>query len=201
MKHLFTILFSATLICSNATAAVYTTTPADSSQAKFESTAKLEFIDGYTYDINARINCNPDNLEKGVDGFVVVDLRTLKTGIEKRDEHMRDQYLHTESYPFARFAVTGISGMPNSLLTDSAYSCTVNGQMTLHGRLRDIAASATVTRRSGSVNNLLITAQFRIALADYDIPHPQAVFLKLAKQLEIELTLNLKEKPRPVTKR
>lgn len=185
-------------LASNLSASEYITDPADSSRISFESTAKLEFIDGYTYNVQARINCNLDSLDRedSVNGFVLVDLRTLKTGIPTRDEHMRDRHLQTDSYPFARFELVEVEGLPNYLKVDSLYSCTINGKMTLHGQTEDLKASAVVSRPGAAPERLTVSASFQIALADYEIPYPQALFLKLAKVLKLELTLNLREMKR-----
>ena len=52
---------------------------------------------------------NTNNITENPKGKVTVDLTTLKTGIDLRDEHMNSKdWLYTEKYPQAVFKLNGI---------------------------------------------------------------------------------------------
>lgn len=48
-----------------------------------------------------------------VSGTTTFSLETLKTGIELRDEHMREKYLHTKQFPEAVLTLIAVSLPPN----------------------------------------------------------------------------------------
>jgi hypothetical protein len=58
---------------------------------KFESEAPLETIIGITNRIGVRLSLNPDDITKNVKGKAIVDLGSLKTGIDLRDRDMKGE--------------------------------------------------------------------------------------------------------------
>jgi len=152
-----------------------------------ESSAKLEFIRGSTQHINGSFSLDPDNTAEGVKGALRVDLRTLKTGIDKRDEHMRDNHLHTVKYPYAYFELISVEHLPPQLVFDSDYKLKAVGNFYIHGNYREVEADLKVVRKklpSGG-ETLNVVARFDLELDKYKIPRPKALFLKLAENIEI----------------
>lgn len=160
-------------------------TPTDT--VRFASTAKLEFVEGATTSIRGAVRFDPDNTASAVSGKLVVDLRSLETGIGLRDEHMRERHLHTDKFPRAYFELTGLRGLPAQLAGDSTYAADVQGLFYIHGVRRNLDAHADVTLTSlaGGGRALKVKADFLIRLEDYDIPRPKALFLKLAEEVEV----------------
>ena len=67
--------------------------------------------------------------DKGkLSGKFEVDLRSLDTGLDLRNEHMRDKYLETDKFPNAVFELDPLE----------IGSKTFTGLMTLHGRSKKI---------------------------------------------------------------
>lgn len=167
----------------------------------FESQAKLEFVSGETHTVVGVIDFNPATPAAGATGRLRVDARTLKTGIELRDEHMRDRHLHTAQYPHIEFLLKSVSGLPATLPTGTAVNCQVTGDFTVHGKTRNITAPATVTwrKRSDSDQHLEIIATFPVKLDDYGVPRPKALFLKLAETLDIRVRIIAATGNPPVT--
>lgn len=168
----------------------------DQNRVRFESTAKLEFVAGETTDISGKITFDPRDLTTELSGTLSVDLTTLKTGIELRDEHMRERHLQTHQYPVAKFHLVSVEGLPKDItLSDSAQSATFKGEFTIHGVTREIEATGEVrySRVNPELENrfrgdsLFITVTFQIRLDDYEIPRPRALFFKLAETIEIEV--------------
>jgi polyisoprenoid-binding protein YceI len=160
-------------------------TPTDT--VRFESTARLEFIEGKTTEISGGVRFDPGNTRTEVSGVLAVDLRSLRTGIGLRDEHMRDRHLHTEKYPLAFFVLSGLSDLPSELTMDSTHTADVQGYFYLHGVKRDLRSRADVTRMigTGGVEALKVRAEFAIRLEDYSIPRPKALFVKLAEEVKV----------------
>lgn len=152
----------------------------------FRSTAKLEFIEGKTASIDGYLSCDPGRLDSSMVGILRVDLRTLKTGIDTRDEHMRERHLHTEKYPFAFFELTQVDGLAR-LESGKSDSGTVRGWFYIHGVKRELYAKMTVrwTSEQGR-EKVTIRTQFQLLLDEYDIPRPKALFMKLAEKIDVE---------------
>ncbi|MCM2272223.1 MAG: YceI family protein [candidate division Zixibacteria bacterium] len=153
----------------------------------FRSTAKLEFIEGKSNNIEGRFSVDPNHVDSGVTGLLRVDLRTLKTGIETRDGHMRDRHLHTDKYPYAFFEVDSVTGIPQRLDAGITHVGKVFGFFYIHGVRRPLEASFEATRSSESGREkLTIQTKFQLDLDDYGIPRPKALFLKLAETINVE---------------
>jgi polyisoprenoid-binding protein YceI len=189
MRHLATFVLSALLLSATSVAAGEYSVNFESNKdtVYFRSTAKLEFIQGETSDLTGGFKFDIENPSGPVSGVLRVDLRTLKTGIETRDEHMRDRHLHTEEYPFAYFQLTDAAEMPTSFKADSVYETTGNGYFYIHGVKRRLS---TDLRLELAGDRLEVRANFQIQLDDYGIPRPKALFLKLAETVEVEVILS-----------
>jgi polyisoprenoid-binding protein YceI len=155
----------------------------------FRSTAKLEFIEGKTTNIDGSFTFDPARTSDSVSGRLRVDLRTLKTGIDMRDEHMRERHLQTDQFPFAYFELTGIKGLPARLTPTTPYKGKVEGWFYIHGVKRKIEADVDIVENSVSGAAPVVTARVRFAmnLDTWKIPRPKALFLKLAETVDVEV--------------
>lgn len=158
-----------------------------------ESSARLEFLDGETQVIAGQFDFDPTHPMSEARAVLSVDLRTLKTGIDKRDQHMRENHLHTDEFPFCYFELTSLEGMPHILALDSGYQATGYGLFYIHGVKREIEAQLSITPvdDAGEPGRLRVRAEFEINLDDFNIPRPRALFLKLAKTIEITTVFTL----------
>jgi polyisoprenoid-binding protein YceI len=103
-------------------------------------------------------------LASEADAFVItVDLTVLKTGIDVRDRHTRDD-LDTAHFPLASLRV------PRAAITLPAAGSrsrgTASGKLTLHGQSRDVTFTYEIEERGGSWS---VEAALPIRLADFDI--------------------------------
>ena len=153
----------------------------------FNSTARLEFVAGKTQNVSGMFSFDHENPEGSISGLLAVDLRTLKSGIETRDGHMRDNHLHTEKYPFAYFVVDSLKPVISLSVADSIYTARVIGKFYIHGVYRDIEADLTIVRSlaSSKSESIKVTAKFAIKLDEFKIPRPKALFFKLAETIEV----------------
>ncbi len=162
----------------------------ESDTVRFESQAKLEFIEGTTHSIVGYLDFVPANPAFPVSGKLRVDAASLKTGIDLRDEHMRERHLQTNEYPFVGFELQSVVGLPAVMTPGTSFPIEVSGQFTVHGVTKAIKAKATATVTTGADGKpmLAVTARFPIKLDDYGVPRPKALFLKLAETLDITVT-------------
>ena len=196
MKRLTLALLYCTALYVTPKAADFAIDPAaDSDTVLFKSTAKLEFIKGKTNNIKGYFSFDPDSPGSDVSGIIHVDLRTLRTGIELRDSHMRERHLHTGKFPYAYFLMEKLSQMPDNIESDSLYKAEVSGTFYIHGFKRALSANLEFRYSSSDKNTGQIQARikFSLKLDDYKIERPKALFMKLAEQINIELIFSARE--------
>lgn len=156
----------------------------DTDTVIFESTAKLEFLKGKTNNISGYFEFDSENPTPELSGLLRVDLRTLKTGIETRDGHMRERHLHTDKFPFAYFEIMSVDNFPNMILEDSLYDVSGNGYFYIHGVKRKMSPHLEFII---SEDQIKLRAKFNIILDEYKIPRPKALFFKLAEVIKVEV--------------
>lgn len=162
------------------------------SRAMFTSDAPLETISGVTSHVTGEFQVDPANLAASR-GAIEVRVGTIRTGIDLRDEHLRsDAWLDATRYPVARFEVTGVSGA-TSLTPGQEARVTLQGRFSLHGRTRDVRATARVTwvadASGAGTNQIRVRAHFTIRLTDYGVSIPAIVELKVSNEIAVDVSL------------
>ncbi len=147
-----------------------------------KSKAKLEFFDGTGRDIVGSFQFDPTNPSAGATGILRFDLRTLNTGIELRNEHMRERHLHTDKFPFCYYELTSVTGLPGSIASDSTYTVSGSGFFYIHGVKRAMPSKISFKQTASGYS---VTATFAVELDEFEIPRPKALFMKLAEVIEV----------------
>lgn len=164
--------------------------------ARFESDAPLENIVGTTNKVRAMLMINPKDITKNPKGKLIVNLASLKTGIDLRDEHMRSaNYLNTAKYPIATFELTGLKAGKKSLDNTKPVKATASGKLTIHGVTKQVSVPVILVyfkgdKKTGSKqpgNLLRVKVHFNIKLSDYGISVPQMLFYKLDETVAITI--------------
>jgi polyisoprenoid-binding protein YceI len=156
----------------------------------FESKAPMETFQGRTDQVRGTID-----LGSGGDGaialHVVVDMASLDTGIALRNRHMCENHLHTDEHPEAVFhGAKVVEGDAAALASPGDHAVTLEGDFTLHGVTRTIRVPATLARTAGEEGpRLRLTSEFEVALADYGIPRPRMLMLKLNEVQKVSVEL------------
>lgn len=177
------------LSTANAHARSYQLNPKAKNRVEFHSKATLESFSGKAKSITAEFDVEPENLA-ATRGKVTVDLRSLDTGIDMRNKHMRENHLHTDSFPSAIFNVDSLRMLSSPRTgTDSV---AVYGVMTIRGVSQATAARGVVTTQPGSGEGARrFEAEFPLKITDFGIPRPEFLFLKLAEEVKIVVDLTL----------
>jgi polyisoprenoid-binding protein YceI len=166
----------------------YVNDPKKRDVVTFTSKAPLETIVGTTAEVTVFVTVNPDDIKGSAKARFEVDLTSLKTGIELRDSHMRDNFLETNKYPKAVFELTKVDSVSvNRIENQKEVVLVLMGNFTVHGVTKPITVPATITyfmesdqtkaRADGDL--LHISADFSLSLGDYGIKRPQMLFMKL----------------------
>ena len=119
-------------------------------------------------------------------GEVTFMLDSLKTGIDMRDEHMKEKYLQVKANPVARLTLTELA-LPTgwSLQNPLVNSANFRGKLMLHGVSHDIEGTYSIDSAQ-----LGATAQFEIKLSDYNIDIPNYLGVKVADTVKVSTSFN-----------
>ncbi|MGN6483946.1 MAG: YceI family protein [Thermomicrobiales bacterium] len=118
---------------------------------------------------------------------VYIDLRTLKTDEDRRDNQVQN-VLETSTYPLGTFIVTGTEGLDGAVNDGQEHTFKIVGDLTIHGVTKQTTWDATVKVDGNTMTGKATTT---ITFADFGMEAP--VFGPVASiedefQLSIDLT-------------
>lgn len=183
---------------AHAAARTFEINAAGSSRVTFESDAPVENIVGVTTAVSGTLVLDVAAPTKGAAANAAVDLTQLKTGIDKRDQHMRSaDFLDTANHPTATFQLTSIDldGDPRAAGGTTAVG---HGKLTIKGVAKDIDVPIKLQFRKlddqlkklGFKGDVLrATGRFTILLSDYGIKVPSMMGQKVSNSIEISVAL------------
>ena len=119
------------------------------------------------------------------DGTLTVDLRTIDTGINLRNEHLREKYLEVDKgagYDKAVLSEIDLEDL-NPHAPEGRGSFT--GSLMLHGVKRTVSGPVEV-RKAGA--GLRVHALFPVYLPDYNIPEPRYLGVGVKDTVQVEVT-------------
>lgn len=152
---------------------------------KFISDAPIENFEGVTDHIDGYLVYQGDDPTSGSELYFEVDLRTLDTGIGLRNRQMREDYLHTDRFPYAAFKGRIIRATPS----EEGISVDARGTMDIHGVKRPMQISGVI---SGRGETRRLRSRFEVTLGDHDIEIPQFMFLKIDEVMQLVLDFSLR---------
>ncbi|MBI4509513.1 MAG: YceI family protein [Deltaproteobacteria bacterium] len=198
--HLFASVIALTAASGVATAESrnYPIHSAGSSRVTFESDAPVENIVGVTTAVSGTLAVDLAQPGQGAQASVAVDLTKLKTGVDKRDQHMRSaDFLDTAKFPTATFELTKIEAKGDIQAAGGA-TATGHGKLTIKGTTKEISVPVKIMFRKvddqlkklGFTGDVLrVTGQFSIQLSDYGINVPSMLGQKVSNTVAVALSL------------
>ncbi|MGY5355469.1 YceI family protein [Wenyingzhuangia sp. IMCC45467] len=103
-------------------------------------------------------------------------------------EHFNENYIESEKYPKATF--TGRINNFNTLNFNTEQTINVTGNFKIHGQTQQKTVLLKILKEE---NLYVLTSNFTIQLKDFKIKIPSIMFLKIAEEVEVQLTAKLKE--------
>lgn len=121
-----------------------------------------------------------------------IDLNEFETGVEMRDEHMKENYLETNKAEnrYANLTVVDLSIPADYWKNGKELNADFKGKLTLHGITKDIAGKIFFPPFSKG-KELLTISQFTIKLTEFNIEIPSFVGITVAEDVKIEVKLPL----------
>ena len=163
-------------------------------QTTFFSTTPLEDITGLSGDVKGNVTLNVSDL-KSLKGKVTVSVASIKTGIDLRDEHMRDAgWLDAGKYPEITFEIKSVSDV--KVVADNKITAKVKGNYTMKGVTKEVTADATLTyldesetTKSRAAGDLLgVQAKFNVKLSDFKVDN-KLVGQKVSEDIEVNVNV------------
>lgn len=122
---------------------------------------------------------------QSVKGELIVDLRTLDTGISLRNRHLRSNYLEVEKGP--TFSEARLRDIRVERLDGKT---TFRGMLTLHGQSREVSGTANIVPNGGGYR---LDASFPVRISEFKIPEP--TYLGVGVTDEVVVRVNLSAAP------
>jgi len=156
---------------------------------QFVSDAPLEKIVGRAEEISGGVALDLSNLASRASGSIHVNLKELDTGLSLRNQHMRENHLHTNEFPEATFTITSIvTAEPANISGGGTATTLLRGKLDLHGVTKDYEIMGTLGFDPAS-GTLHARYKWSILLKDHAIPRPEFLFMKLSDTQQITVDL------------
>lgn len=168
-------------------AAEYHVNKNKNNSVKFISDAPVEDFEGKTDKIDGYIMIDRIEELTGAEMYFEVDLNSIDTGIGLRNRHMREDYLHTDKYPFTHFEGKIVESKMES---KGKYKVKASGKMFIHGVTKNISVDGTVQYAEDGYR---VITKFPIKLTDYEIEVPSFMFMKISEIMQLELDFFVKK--------
>jgi hypothetical protein len=149
-------------------------------RVSFFSATPIEDIEAKTQQVAAVLDFTSGQLAFSLPVKSFVFKRTLM------QEHFNENYMESDKYPKATFAGRFVGFDAGTLATAGPHPAQVEGDLTLHGVTHRIQVPASVELKSGQV---LASATFPVASADYNIEIPLLVRNNIAKTVTVRVAL------------
>lgn len=172
------------------------------SRVAFTSDAPLESIVGTTTRVSGNITVSTGDVAGSSAGDISVPVNTLKTGNEKRDEHLLGaNWFDAGGHPNIVFKLERVSAADGRLWPGRTIRATIKGTLTIKGIDKAIETTAEVTylkwnpklKDFGVKTNLLrVKADFKVTLADFKM-EAAVVGQKVADVVVVSLNLTATE--------
>lgn len=125
-------------------------------------------------------------INKGLlSGEMKFALNSLDTGIDLRNDHMKEKYLEVNKYPHAKLTVKDLPlpstwSLQNAGLKDFPFK----GILQLHGVEKEVSGTLNVSEK------LKTEAQFEIKISDFKIDIPSYLGITVADTVKVQVSVN-----------
>ncbi len=117
-----------------------------------------------------------------VSGELIFNLDTLSTGIDLRDDHLKNTYLQVKEHPQAKLTLS------EGLTKINDEEVNFKGRLLLHGVEREVSGVGTLSDQE-------LMAEFAINLSDFNIAIPSFQGITVAEKVTIKVNTKVEKRP------
>jgi hypothetical protein len=176
MRHIFLLLLIASA-CQTSIAQIYSSKTGD---ILFHSTSPLEDIDGRNKSVKGILNTNTGDV------YFVASITQFEFAKALMKEHFNENYLESEKYPDATYK--GKINEKVDYTKDGVYPVTTTGKFKIHGVEKESTEKGSVTVKGKTI---LLHADMKIKVADYNIEIPKLVIQNIAEVVDVKVDIPL----------
>jgi len=115
-------------------------------------------------------------------GSLTVSLAMLDSGIELRDTHLKEKYLHTVKHPIATLTFKG------QKIMKSTSKQKVTGTLMFHGKEKEITIEALITKVDKVIK---VQSDFDFLLTDYGVELPSFQGITAANKVKLKVNTEI----------
>lgn len=120
-----------------------------------------------------------------------VAVKNFVTGLELRDEHMKNKYLEVEKFPTAILQVTNFDLGKDILKSNGPINgLVVKGQLTLHGATKEVTVELNI---DSTAQAIAFDTTTKFLITDYGIVIPSYMGIKIADEVTLKVTGSVKK--------
>jgi polyisoprenoid-binding protein YceI len=164
----------------------------DGAFAKYGIKAGLVDVVGSTQEIEGEFQINLDNLASplGPNRFAV-NLATLTTDQDRRDNWIRENGPQFNKFPLAEFIATAVEGSPESYTQGDEVQFKLSGDLTIREVTQPVTFDVTAKLQGDTITGVLTT---RLLMSDFGIDPPNfANTLTVQDEFGIEVSFTARE--------
>lgn len=154
----------------------------------FDAKSTLHDFTGTTQKVSGEFRADLDDPKGEWSGKVSCVASTLVTGVEGRDSNMWE-HLDTQKHPNIEFTIARFE-LSRADVAKEEVDGTIHGQMSIHGKVRDVQMPVTV--RLDSSKRVLVEGQMPLKLTDYGIEVPSQLGGTIKMEDEVKVWIALR---------
>lgn len=151
-------------------------------KVSFHSEAPQELISAESADVKGVVD-----ISKKAFAFKISIPSFLGFNSPLQREHFNENYMESNIFPEATFRGKVIEDIDYT--KEGVYTVRAKGKLSIHGIEKERIIKSQITIKSGSMR---IKSDFTVLLSDHDIKIPRVVSEKLAQEIQVSLTADLK---------
>lgn len=174
MKKLLFVILSTLFVLFTDAQNIYMT---KNGKASFFSRAKSpEKVEADNNEVSSVVN-----MQTGDMVFAIL-LKSFHFQSALMEEHFNENYVESNKYPKSTFKGTIKNISTVNFLKDGIYPVTVEGDLTLHGITKNVAAKGSLTIKAGKISAY---SKFDVKLKDFNISIPSLVADKISESIDV----------------
>ena len=169
--------------------------PQNRNQLIFSNNGLVDTFNGITDDVWGEISFDPANLQNTLKGKISTSVKSIKTGIDSRDEDLySERWLNAEEYPEITFQIKEVKDVFE--LADNKAKISVDGDFSCNGKTKMITSDfiltyleeSEITKRRIPGDLLSVAGEFEIELSDFGI---QNIFIRSRVAENVVIRVNI----------